>query len=209
MDSVSTIARRYVPCAQRWVVAPVSTGGTTEEPVSVADLKTWMRLGSTSTGEDDLVAGVGRAARWRLENESGRAFMRRQFDEVLDQTPNSPVVELHRSPLVSVDSITSYDRTGSATVMSSSQYYVDTKSEPGRVALYGGYSWPSSIRDAAGIVIRFTAGHSTAASGIPDPIVTACKELAAFLYERRGDEPADLPPQVLDLMAEFMVPEAA
>lgn len=209
LENVSVIPRRYTPVAQRWALAPVSTGGTTELPVSLADLKQAMRIDvTTSTGEDDLISGYGRTAAARLENEYRVVVLRKQFDLALDLPPAEPVVNLPMSPLVSVDRISSIDRDGVETAMSSSGYYVDAISQPGRVGLMPGFSWPSSLRDAAGLVIRFTAGASTSASGVPDPMATAVKQLAAFLYERRGDEPSELPRQIHDLMADYLVPEA-
>lgn len=195
--------------ARHYAIALVSTGGSTELPVSLAAAKIACRLDSTSTGENDFLTGRILTAASVLERESNRAFLRKQYDLVLDRTPCESVLKMPIAPLVSVESIVGIDRDGTETPLSSDAYTVDTISEPGRVILNSGYSWPSGIRDYAGIRARFTAGYSSEAIGIPDPLRTAVEQFVASLYEHRGDGSMELPPVVERLMAEFMLPEAS
>jgi hypothetical protein len=47
--------------------------------------------------------------------------------------------------------------------MDPADYFVDDKSEPGRVILAYERSWPTAtLRPASGVVIRFTAGYGDA-----------------------------------------------
>lgn len=191
-----------------WALQPVSTGGTTEEPVSVADAKLALRIDSTSTQDDGLIAGLITAARTKLENRTRRLFLRRQMDYALDRTPLACAFKLPCAPLVSVESVTSYDTDNAATVMPSTGYLVDTLSEPGRVALNSGGSWPSGIRDTNGIVVRFTAGYSTAAAGVPTPLIEAIKQLMVTMYEHRGEGVGEIPiPPLVDLLIEDYILE--
>ncbi len=126
------------------------------------------------------------AARVKIERRTERSLLRNVFDQAISRFPcdGSPI-RLLRSPLVSVASVTSYGTTGGATVLSTDAYFVDTYSEPGRLCLQSGYTWPSGTRDQVAGVIRFTAGYSTDASGIPDPLKEAVRKLATELYENR------------------------
>jgi uncharacterized phiE125 gp8 family phage protein len=170
-------------------LAPVSTGTSTEEPVSVASLLAHLRLGSSSEASAAdlvLVAEKIPTARRTVENRTERSLLRNQFDQAIERFPcDGSAIRLLRSPLVSVESVTWYGTTGGATVLSTDAYFVDTYSERGRLCLNSGYCWPTATRRDVGAVIRFTAGYSTDASGIPDPLKEAVRKLATELYENR------------------------
>ena len=70
--------------------------------------------------------------------------------------------------------------------MDGSDYFVDTKSEPGRISLAYGEVWPSTtLRPANGVCIVFTAGYGSAASSVPQNIKAAILLLLGHLYENR------------------------
>jgi uncharacterized phiE125 gp8 family phage protein len=165
-------------------VVPVSTGQSADEPVTAAELRDHLRI--TDASEDGILARQLSAARRRIENRTERSLLRNQFDQTIDTFPcdGSPI-RLLRSPLVSVESVTYYGTTGGATVLSTDAYFVDTYSEPGRICLQFGRMWPWATRCHLGGVIRFTAGYSTDAAGIPDPLKEAIRKLATDLYENR------------------------
>lgn len=170
-------------------IVPVSTGTSTDEPVSASSLLSHLRLGTSSeasAADHALVAEKNTAARKRIEGRTERSLFRNQFDQAIDRFPcdGSPIQVL-RSPLVSVESVTSYNTTGGVTVLSTDAYFVDTYDARGRICLNSGYTWPSGTRDRIAGVIRFTAGHSTSAEGIPDPLKEAVRKLATELYENR------------------------
>jgi uncharacterized phiE125 gp8 family phage protein len=118
-----------------------------------------------------------------------------------------------------VTSIKSYSDTdltdSGGTAMSSSEYYVDTASDHGRVVPFNGFPFPSSTRRANGFIVRFEAGYSSESSGVPEQLKTATKSLVAYWYERRGDESLDeakssqrpLPTHVKALVEDFDLPE--
>jgi uncharacterized phiE125 gp8 family phage protein len=51
--------------------------------------------------------------------------------------------------------------------------------------------------------VAFTAGYGDAADDVPASFRAAILELIAFLYEHRGEAPAELPADVLALLAPF------
>lgn len=194
--------------APHWSIAPVSTGGTTEEPVSIATVRSALRV-EDNANEYDLLQRCVRTGRTLIENEYRTVIMRRQFDYWLDAAPCERYVKPPYWPLVSVESIVSFDPDGAQTSMSSSDYIVDTATMPGRVCLANGASWPTSLRDYQAIRIRMTLGHSASSTGVPDPMVDAVLQVTAFLYEHRGEAAGAfaMPPQVAELMAAYYLPD--
>jgi uncharacterized phiE125 gp8 family phage protein len=193
--------------------------GTTFEPVSLQELKLWLKVDEGDVLDDGVISSVNTAARQRIESEVRRSMLTQTFDQVMDDAPCEEYVELERSPLIGITSIKSYSDTDltdtGGTAMSSSQYYVDTASDPGRVVPFNSYTWPTSTRRVNGFIVRFTAGYSSGSSGVPEQLKTATKALAAYWYERRGDEALDdattkqrpLPTHVKALLEDFDLPE--
>jgi uncharacterized phiE125 gp8 family phage protein len=158
-----------------------------------------------------------------VEDRTGRFFFQTSCSLHLDAFPvdSTGVIRVPAAPLVSVASITSYNSTDGATVMSTSDYTVDTVSEPGRIALRASGQWPSSLRTVNGGVVALTAGYSTSTGGgstsLPAdcaPMVSAVKLLLAHLYENRqqvlapgGAAAIDLPYGVEYLVSSLVSPE--
>ncbi len=66
-------------------------------------------------------------------------------------------------------------------------YLVDTSSDPGRVCLPYGVSWPSfTAYPVNPIAIRFVCGYGTTAASVPRGIVTAIKMMVENLYNLRS-----------------------
>lgn len=62
---------------------------------------------------------------------------------------------------------------------------MDTASEPGRIRLAYGVSWPTTYDRANAVEIRFVAG--TTAANVPENLKAAIKVLAAELHEFREE----------------------
>lgn len=149
-------------------------------------------------------------ARQYMEETLGRAFITQTWDYVLDDFPTVGYIELPLPPLASVTSITYYDVDDVSAVQAASEYYVDTYSEPGRIVLNDGESWPTtSLRPANGVIIRFICG-GTAAS-VPEPLINAMLMLIGHLYENReliistGAMPKELPMAYKHLVAPYQI----
>ena len=71
-------------------------------------------------------------------------------------------------------------------IMDDGDYIVDISSEPGRVVLAYGKSWPSTtLQPANGICIEFDAGYGDAAADVPAAVKQAMLLLIGHLYENR------------------------
>lgn len=201
------------------IVAIASSNDSTEDAVTLQELKLWLKVDEDDALDDELIASLNTAAGQRIESEVRRAMIQKTFDQVMQEEPCADELELDRSPLVSITSIKGFTDTDATdtggTSLSSTGYYVDTANEPGRVVLLNGQTWPIATRNANAFIVRFVAGYSTGASGVPEQLKTARKALVAYWYERRGDEPVDdatvqqrpLPTHVKALLEDYDLPE--
>jgi uncharacterized phiE125 gp8 family phage protein len=167
-----------VPLALRLQSAP------TEEPISLEEALAQCKVDTRD--EDALFTTWIKSERQRLEEEYGRAFVTQTWDWQLDAFPgcNEPLI-VPRPPLVSVSSISYLDSAGALQVMSTSKYSVDTVSDPGRICLAYGESWPLTRPVPAAVSIRFVAGYGAAAA-VPDPIRRALLLLVEDARNHRG-----------------------
>lgn len=197
-----------------WAVAAVTTGASTCEFDPSTSLRDHLRIVTSS--EDSLLLEKLVVARKRIEGRTQRQCFKGQYDLAIDRFPcDGGPIRMPRLPLVSVDRVQWYGTTGGVTTLSTDAYFVDTYSEPGRLCLASGYTWPTGTRAQIGGVIRFTAGYSTTpASGIPDPLVEAIRKLATDLYENReavfiGDERSivELPLGLEAMVSDYLLPE--
>ena len=173
------------------------------EPITLAEAKAHLKVDTTD--DDALIGALISAARARAEWHTGRALITQGWTLHLDAWPVLGTIAIPLPPLQSVTLVTTYARDDSATVLSSALYSVDTASAPGRVALKCDMPPPIDLRNVNAVAIAFTAGYGDAESDVPQLLREAIFELIAFLYENRGEAPAELPQGCLALLAPFRV----
>jgi uncharacterized phiE125 gp8 family phage protein len=171
-----------------------------EEPSSLEEAKLQLRISTsppTAHPDDALIAIMAKAARRWCEGFQGRAYVTQVWDLYLDRFPRGRALELPLPPLQYVESITYRDAAGTDTVVSlldpsgeglleTDDYLVDIASEPGRLILKDGRSWPSTGNDPHSVRIRFTAGYGDA-EDVPDDFRIAILMRLSDMYENRGD----------------------
>src|SRR3972149_6512137 len=119
------------------------------EPVSVAEAKAHMYV--TITADDVLIGSLISAAREHIENLMNRAFIEPTWELTMENFPGgNAVVDLPRSPLISIESVKYFDAGGNDVTMPPADYQVDAASEPARIAPAVGSSWPSVATDKPG-----------------------------------------------------------
>ncbi|NSW92315.1 MAG: phage head-tail connector protein [Firmicutes bacterium] len=152
------------------------------EPITLEEAKAHIRVDGAD--EDILITSLITTAREYCESFQNRAYITQVWELILDAFPASPF-NIPRPPLQSVDSIKYTDSDGLETTFDSTNYIVDTDSEPGRVALATGIVWPSmTLKSIGGVKIRFTAGYGDAAA-VPMMIKQAMLLLIGHWYENR------------------------
>lgn len=169
----------------------------TAEPVSLDELKIYLRLSTATTVEDAMLASMEKAARTYAENYMKRPCLPQTFKKVLDSFPSEIV--LPRAPLStnSTDVVITYldAASGDSTTLSSTVYDVDVDAEPGRVFLKDGQEWPDHWTSRNAIQVQFVAGFPLSSSGAeqcPDDIKAWIKLRVGAMYEQR--EPVSVGP---------------
>lgn len=166
-------------------MALILVTGPTAEPVTLAEAKLHLRVDIDD--DDDLIEALVAAAREYVERlcRPQVALISQTWKLVLDATPGDTVT-LRPYPLQSVSSIKTTSDAGVEATYSSSGYQVDTVSEPGRVRLKSGYSWPSTTLQALnGFEVSFVAGFGDDPSDVPQQIRQAVLLLIGHWYENR------------------------
>ena len=163
---------------------------TTLEPVTVDEVKTYMRIESTdSTSEDSMIGTFITVARRQAENITKRALIIQTRQVIIDDFANtSAVIELPRPPLSSSASdvtITYVKDTtvGDTTTIGSTVFTVDNDSEPGRIYPAFNNEWPTPRDQKNAITIQYVTGYSTAT--IPESITNWIKMRVLDMYENR------------------------
>jgi uncharacterized phiE125 gp8 family phage protein len=155
-----------------------------EEPVSLAEMKAWLRLDGAD--EDDVLAAVIATARAAVEARSGRRLVAQGWRWALDRWPPAPVLQLPVSPVRAIDAVRVRDAAGAAVSLPASAWQLDAASDPARLALLAAV--PAPGRPLAGIEIDIAAGYGAPAA-VPPALKLAVRLTAARLFENRGEQP--------------------
>lgn len=162
---------------------PYSLQRTTDpsvEPVSVSELKDHLRIDDNS--DDGRLANLIILGRKEVERRTGRSLITQTWTLKRDKWPIKEIV-LYHPPVASVTSIKYTDDAGAQQTWSSSEYEVDTASEPGLVTLAYGYSYPSTRGDLRNIEVIYVTGYGTAGSDVPYQFRQAVMLAAQLQYD--------------------------
>ncbi len=191
-------------------------------PVSRIEARQHLRLDDDV--DDSQVRSYIQAGTDWAENYTNRFFISRTCQMMLDgareldtplwegmrtghySRPLSSHIELAANPVISVESINYYADDDTQTLWAASNYYVDTYSEPARIVLRDGGTYPTDMRAFNGLEINFTAGYGTNAASVPEAIRLAILQYVTFLYEHRGDFEGSVLPQPPSSLAALLNP---
>lgn len=175
------------------------------EPISIDELCWHLEL-DASTINPVVAENLTAAAREWIEEQTGIAMLTQTWRLTLDRWPTGQEpwwdgvrqgaiselagpnrdLEVPRYPLVSIDSVTTYDEGGTAAAVTvASVFDVDTYSKPGRMALRAGATWPVALRPTNAIEVQYTAGYGER-EDVPQGLRQAVTLFAAYLWENRG-----------------------
>jgi len=155
----------------------------TEEPVSLAEAKLHLRVDISE--DDTLIASLITAARELVEQQSWRALVSQTWDLYLDVIPAEAELKLPRPPLVSVTGVYYTPDGSTEQTLAASNYAVDAVSQPGRIVLKTGGSWPGdTLSIVNGFKVRYVAGYG-AASAVPVRYKQAILLLVGHWYAHR------------------------
>lgn len=190
-----------------------------KEAVDLQQVKSWLRVADSDVADDPIIMGLIRVATEQCERYTGRSLITQTWTAFIDGWPRipssdnywegyrqgpetlilnpAPGLDLNHAPLQSITSVSTFNDSDTETTYDSSNYFVDTSTEPGRIVLRTGASVPAPTRVANGIKIVYVAGYGDDPDDVPEGVRHGISALVADLYEHRGDaEPEDQLPDV-------------
>ncbi|MFA5866914.1 MAG: head-tail connector protein [Actinomycetota bacterium] len=191
------------PTASRLITAP------TIEPVTLIEAKAHLRV--TTTDDDTYISSLISSVRSYVETTAiRRALITQTWEAYFDDFDDELLLPYPR--LQSVTSVKYKDTAGVETTLAATEYIADILTEPGRVVLAYGKSWPStSLYPVNPITIRYVAGYGVAATAVPEEIELAIKIMVAHFYEARelfavGTIVSKIPFSARNLLAPYRIP---
>lgn len=172
-------------------------------PVSLEEMRLHLRLDHDA--DDALITNLIDTATALCESVTGLALIHRRYTLSLDTWPtrdrqgwwdgvregthsrNPAPLTLPKAPLYAVHEIRTLNNNDDRTVIPNTGYVSDTMGLPGRLLLKEGTAVPTPQKQIGGIEIDFTAGYGTKEDDVPAALRQGIKQIAAHLYENRGD----------------------
>ena len=87
--------------------------------------------------------------------------------------------------MLTISSVSYIDLDGVSQTLATSEYDVDTSSEPGRITRSYNTTWPSLREITGNVTITHTAGYGATHDTVPEPIKLAIIMLASQWYKVR------------------------
>ncbi len=147
-----------------------TTTAPTVEPLTLAETKVHLREDLTDAGNDALITSLIAVARQACEHRVQRALMLQTLEATLDAFPCASArnpdaaIELIMPPVIDITSVTYTAANGSSTVLASTDYTLDARSEPARLVPAYGLNWPDTQNSIAAVRVVYRAGYSASAT---------------------------------------------
>ena len=176
------------------------------EPVTVAEVKTHTRI--SGSDQDALIAKWIKSGRELAESFQRRAYISQTIEVSYDcfpiipfSLPRSPVIELKEIKYYSLDNTETIVYDADSPVGTEDNYLIDTDSEPARITLAYGCSFPSSVlREINSFKVVYTAGYGSDADNVPENVKDAIMLYVGWRYENRAAETNAVPEQFYNLL---------
>lgn len=181
---------------------PIFISGPAVEPVTLGEMKAYLRVDDDDVAQDDLIAGLVKAARLMVEAASRRVLIEQRWRVVMDRFPAGGAILLPISPVLAVDRIVVTDASGETFDLPAAAFEADVLSDPPRIAVTDA---PLTGKPRNGISVELRAGYGTTPETVPATLKLAVRILVAHWFESRGDAIGEqiLPPEALALVAPF------
>jgi len=165
-----------------WTGIKIFTAPTIE-PVTLAELKTYMRMDSTAY--DTMLTSYITACREAVERHTGRTFISTTYELYLDEFPSdNGYIELIYPPVQSVSSIYyNQESDGVLTLLASTKYTTDLVSLYPRIEPAYDEDWPDTRAMVNAVKVTYVAGYGATAASVPETLKTCIKALASDLFE--------------------------
>ena len=138
------------------------TTAPTVTPLTVAQCRPMMRLPSTETGHDDELESLLKAARDKLQDDTGITLINTTYTQ--EQPCFDEPIQLTRRPVSSITSIKYYDTANSQQTLSTDVYELDTQRQ--QIVLKPDQVYPAIYDRWDAIEIIYVAGYGAAATDV-------------------------------------------
>lgn len=173
------------------------------EPISLAEAKNFLRV--EHAADDALIAALIAGARGQVEAATRRVLITQTWRIAHDRWPRSARMVSPVNPLRALIEARVLAADGSATVLASSAFTLDTTSVPGLIA-FERANVAEPGRPLAGIELDVSAGYGATAASVPEPLRQAIRLLIARAYEHRDRVEEDaLPADVARLIGPYRI----
>jgi uncharacterized phiE125 gp8 family phage protein len=170
--------------------------------ISASDFSVDVIKNLATNVEDNILTNIIVSARQAAENFIRRPLMTQTWKCIFDETP-SKILELEMAaPLQSVSSISYYNSDNVEVAIATTNFIIDTVSEPGRICTKSTFTWPSDPRELAGYQITYVVGYGDA-EDVPRRIKEAMLQIIGHMYENRQSQ--EMPQQALRMLENYKV----
>jgi len=166
-------------------LALTQTDAPAEEPVTLLETKSFMKIRDSMTEADPDISRLIEAARDQYEQDTRIQLVDATYTLKLNRFPAGPgTIELPRPPLSSVTSIQYVDENGTTQTLSALLYQTDTDRWPGRVVPDADeITWPlTKIGEINAVTITFVAGYGEA-SDVPERHKREIKMMVLYMFD--------------------------
>lgn len=179
------------------------------EPISLTQAKAHLHVDHTD--EDDMISFIIQSARENIEQMTNRSLINQTKTLKLHYFPVSIYnkwgeILLPCGPVSSVTSVYYYNESEANTLLSSSDYWVDTTSNIPKIIIKD--SWPATFDMPNAVTITYVAGYGATGSTVPKALMSAMYLMIGHLYENReqvGDIKHELPFGMDYLLAPYIL----
>lgn len=155
------------------------------EPISVAELKSHLRIDQDFVDDDLYLHTLISAARHHVETVSDRTLVRCQWQMKLDNFPWG-AIELARPPIASGPiTVTYVPSDGVYSPVAFTNFREDRDATPAAIRPAWNGSWPTCRGAENDVTVTYWAGYGDETTKIPPPARHAMLMLAAHWYANR------------------------
>lgn len=153
----------------------------TSEIITLSEAKTHLRV--FHDDDDDYIERLVTHVVSIAESRMNRALLSSVWELVIDAFKNE--IEIPKGKVTAISYVKYLDENGVYQTLSSSYYEKDLVSEPARIVLARGYSYPIAQKNINNVKIGFTAGWESV-DDIPKGIIQILYFHLSVLYDQRS-----------------------
>lgn len=173
------------------------------EPIALDEVKLHCKVEHDLL--DDWLEAQIKTFRERVEHETGRALITQTWELRMDAFPAGSTIEIRKPPTQEVESVKYLDADGVEQTFADANYTLDSGSQPARLVLREGVSWPVTQPVVNAVRVRFKCGYGDDAASVPSSaklwmlmhVAAAVRTSEAFAA---GVSVAELPNRYVDTL---------